>query len=120
MKDLPAKSIELVRWRDSLGCASRWSELPDGGDQIPAIYCYSIGIVWAEDDDHIVIVPHYSPSNPDADSGENGCGDMTIPKSAIIDRKVLRRAKPSGDIASAASRVLRRKQSSTPKPEPKS
>lgn len=77
-----AEKMELVyvEWLDSFGVSSSWQPMDDIGDVKPVV-CVSVGFLAKETDDCIVIVPH---AYVDAEGGQAGCGDMCIPKVAII------------------------------------
>ncbi len=72
-----------VKWRDSYGCSSHWNDIPD---RFPAEqFCYSVGWLAREDSNGVVIIPHISPENKEIDATEQGCGEMTIPRTAIVE-----------------------------------
>ena len=66
-----------VRWIDARGAHSEWQELEDLREGRPCL-CISVGYVLADDKERMHIVPHL------CDRPKQGCGDMVIPKSAII------------------------------------
>ena len=76
-----------VEWLDSFGCSSNWSEINNDANIEPNI-CKSVGWVYFESKKCIVIIPHLSDENH-AHSKPHGCGDMTIPKAAIVKMKKL-------------------------------
>ncbi len=80
--------LVCIKWADSFGVSSTWVEI---GDDLPnePHYCYSSG--WLiKDGKHIkIIVPHLSPENEEIGARLTGCGDMSIPTSAIIEMKTL-------------------------------
>ena len=76
--------LVFVRWVDSFGSSSEWSETE--GLEAKSHVCHSVGWLKAESDDSIVVIPHISPANSEIGSDEHGCGDMTIPKRAIIEQ----------------------------------
>ena len=72
--------IVLVEWDDSMGCASSWSIIEDGAAPQP-LTCRSVGWLLFDTETSLTIVPHLSDEHLDAK--QQGCGDMTIPKSAV-------------------------------------
>lgn len=69
-----------IEWEDSYGCASSWT--PIGSCAPSVMLCKSGGWLIHDGDDCKVIVPHLNQaSHPNADL--QGCGDMTIPSSAV-------------------------------------
>jgi len=73
--------LVLIEWLDSYGCSAEWQPL-EGCDPAP-MKCRSVGWLVGDRKDCKVIVPHISqdghPGIP-----VQGCGDMTIPSSAIL------------------------------------
>jgi len=87
MKD---KKIVHVLWRDSYGVSASWESLENltSGEPLKKMTCESIGYMAFADDEHVVILPHYhAPFDGDGDG--SGCGDMTIPRSSIIEIREL-------------------------------
>ena len=82
--------IELITWVDSYGCSTEWTPIDDIKNDKP-LTCKSVGYVVSESPIYITIVPHLTDYNDV--SGEQGCGDMTIPKVAILARTILVRDK---------------------------
>lgn len=74
--------IVAVKWVDSYGCSPSWEAIQDISPKLH--FCYSVGWVAQESNDVLVIVPHFSPENSEIGATAHGCGDMTIPKRAII------------------------------------
>ena len=74
---------DYVEWRDAYGVSAQWQEIQDVKPTV--LICCSIGWVVAETEDCLTIVPHMSQTNHDH-AEQQGCGDMTIPKSAIVRR----------------------------------
>jgi hypothetical protein len=72
--------LVLVEWRDSYGCSSDWQPL-EGVTPQPLI-CRSVGWLAYDGDECKLVVPHISGDHPN--TRKQGCGDMTIPTSAII------------------------------------
>lgn len=73
--------LVLIEWVDSYGCSSEWADL-EGCNPAPMV-CRSVGWLIHDGKDCKVIVPHLSQhEHPNA--GQQGCGDMTIPTSAVL------------------------------------
>lgn len=89
-KKFKNKKIVHIFWRDSYGVSAVWETL-DGIKPV-AVICESIGYLTFNDDEHVVIVPHYHPAVGGNGAG-GGCGDMTIPRSAIIEMRELKAKK---------------------------
>jgi hypothetical protein len=78
--------LAYIKWVDSFGVSSSWGTLEP--EHCKPIYCESIGYVVFENDEIVTVAPHRTlphPSQPDM----HYCGDMTIPKVAVVERKVL-------------------------------
>ncbi len=73
------------------GCSSTWEEISDCVTS--PVKCQSVGWLIYDDAQCKVIVPHLSQANH-PNVKEQGCGDMTIPASAILNIKDLIIAKP--------------------------
>jgi hypothetical protein len=67
----------LVEWFDSCGCSRDWEDLSNANGAAPMV-CRSVGWVAERNSSCVVIVPHV------CEATTQGCGDMTIPASAII------------------------------------
>jgi hypothetical protein len=81
--------LELIRWRDSYGPGSHWKELPEEGDPDPEpLVCESVGWTVQETDDLVLLFPHVGPKTKNTDA--QGCGEMAIPKVAIVERIPLK------------------------------
>lgn len=74
--DAQGMALHLVEWTDSFGCSTNWTELSDIHPE-PMI-CKSVGWLAYDGEDCVVVVPHISTGT------DQGCGDMTIPRSAIV------------------------------------
>jgi hypothetical protein len=85
--DNKLRALTYVKWQDSVGCGQSWAETD--GIEAPEHYCHSVGWVVAESDRSIVIVPHVSLESEFFGLKNQGCGDMTIPKPAIVQRTVM-------------------------------
>lgn len=71
------RKLVLIEWEDAYGVSSDWFHL-DKVDREP-VTAYSVGWVLHDDDRAITVVPHIVESG----QGDQGCGDMVIPKGAI-------------------------------------
>ena len=71
--------LVLIEWEDAFGCSPSWSPLADSTPEI--MICRSVGWLLRDGDDCKTIVPHLSGELPGVDP--QGCGDMTIPSTAI-------------------------------------
>lgn len=84
--------VELVEWVDSSGCSPSWQE--DAAGDVPLMTCQSVGWILREDEKGMIVAPHRScPEGLGVESTISGqvdepqyCGEMTIPKCAIISR----------------------------------
>lgn len=74
--------LVYVQWVDSYGVSSSWKSLDDAKDERHIIH--SVGWLVKDGENVKVIVPHISPANDKISSDEYGCGDMSIPVSAIV------------------------------------
>ena len=77
----------FVEWEDSYGCSPSWQNMPDGGEP-ETMLCRSLGWVSRLSKRSVVIVPHVGRN--DHMGVNQGCGDMTIPRAAIIRVKKIR------------------------------
>jgi hypothetical protein len=73
--------LVLIEWLDSYGCSSEWQPLQDR--QARPLLCRSVGWLLHDGSDCKVVVPHVSDAN-NKHVPTQGCGDMTIPTSAIL------------------------------------
>lgn len=78
--------LEFILWRDARGVGSEWFDIEETEPCIAI--CKSVGWVGKETKEFIQVIPHVTDRTP------TGCGDMTIPKQAIVKRVVLREPKP--------------------------
>ena len=75
----------MIEWLDAYGCSTEWRPIASL-DNEKAMVCKSVG--WLNDDDapnreYVTIVPHLTTvGHPNAE--EQGCGDMTIARRAIL------------------------------------
>lgn len=79
--------LVYIEWEDSCGSTGRWTEIKDMKPDQPIHK--SIGWVLQENKRWMVIVPHISsyPEHPKV--AYTGQGQMTIPKSAILKKKII-------------------------------
>lgn len=77
--------LVLVEWVDSFGCEADWKVIE--GPAPEALICRSVGWLLHDDDKCLTIVPHLS--TPHTKAEPQGCGDMTIPKVAVVRMFVL-------------------------------
>lgn len=80
MKKKDRFRLVYVEWEDSHGCSSSWEFLDQHSPSVTV--CQSVGWLIHEDKVCKVLVPHLLPSNGEGLRAQ-GCGDMTIPTSAI-------------------------------------
>ncbi len=73
--------LVLIKWIDSFGCSSTWQPLGQIED-IKPMTCCSVGWIDYENDDCVVVIPHVSEDHNGIP--QQGCGDMTIPRQAIL------------------------------------
>ena len=83
--DIPYPFITYIKWVDSFGCSSSWGALEI--DKCKPMHCESVGYVVFEDSEIVVIAPHRTLPHPGRE-GVDYCGDMTIPKVAIVDKRI--------------------------------
>jgi hypothetical protein len=72
--------LVLIEWLDSFGCSAHWQPLADCHPS--PLACTSVGWLAYDGDDCKVIVPHVSKAHDNVPT--QGCGDMTIPTTAIV------------------------------------
>jgi hypothetical protein len=76
------KKLVLIEWADSYGVSPSWEEIT-----LPmtpkSLTCTSVGWLAHDGEDVKVIVPHWHDEDQDVGAALSGCGDMTIPTSAI-------------------------------------
>lgn len=80
---LPAKLV-LVEWVDSAG-TNGWTFLE--GARWEPVHCFTVGWLIYESSSIITVAPHLS--DPEAMVDLQASGVMTIPKVAIVKRKVI-------------------------------
>ena len=74
------RRLVLVEWADSYGVSSVWQSVEDI-EAVPLVV-RSVGWVVFENGELLVVVPHLADAREHGGE-EQGCGDMTIPKSAV-------------------------------------
>ena len=79
--------LVIIEWEDSMGCSAHWEDI-DKLEPEPLL-CRSVGWVVYESDKAIVLVPHLAPKCNGMEYPQ-GCGDMTIPVSAVRNRVEIR------------------------------
>jgi hypothetical protein len=72
--------LVYIEWEDSYGCSPDWEDL-ENCSPAPMV-CRSIGWLIHDDKKCKVVVPHLTQADH-PNSNLQGCGDMTIPTSAI-------------------------------------
>ena len=77
------KRLVLIEWVDSLGVGGQWESLKDRTDDPEEFLCYSAGWLIIDGERNKVIVPHIHDTNENLGAEFSGCGDMTIPTSAV-------------------------------------
>lgn len=75
--------LVYVEWRDAVGAGHEWSELDRLTQERRTTVIRSVGWCLADTDEEIVLVPHVSFEKSDSVEPQ-GCGDMAIPKAAIV------------------------------------
>lgn len=74
--------IVYIEWVDSFGCSPNWEEIKEEYNPEPLV-CKSVGWLLYDGVDCKIIVPHITTEKHDH-AIQQGCGDMTIPASAIL------------------------------------
>ena len=82
------KKLYIIKWIDSYNTTTAWELISEMGKP-QSMICISVGWIEKETKNNIVIIPHISDINNKKSKG-NGCGAMTIPKSAILKRVKLK------------------------------
>ncbi len=75
-------NLTYIKWKDARGASPDWREL-DTAKKDGVCIINSIGWVIEETDEYIQISPHVSHDPVEC------CGDMVIPKSAIITSQLI-------------------------------
>ncbi len=84
--------LVLIEWLDSHVAVGGWKQLEGFSPQVSVVR--SIGWLFRDDAHSKVVVPHLI--EPQADVPLQGCGDMTIPTSAIVSMINLKAHEPCG------------------------
>ena len=88
------RRLVLIEWVDSYGVSATWQNLSNCEPEL--MVCQSVGWLVHDDERCKVIVPHISqPDHPT--TSQQGCGDMTIPSSAILRIADLSIVMPTAD-----------------------
>ena len=82
--------LVLIEWEDAYGCSTEWTELSEPNASV--LVCRSVGWLIYDGDDCKLVVPHLSGEHPRANA--QGCGDMTIPATAV--RRMVDLDEPTG------------------------
>ncbi len=80
--------LMLVEWLDS-HAGRGWQTVEQLEKAATPLYCRSVGWLLSENKDCKVLVPHIG-GEQQGDVMLIGCGDLTIPKKAIVKTTVLR------------------------------
>ena len=73
--------LVYIEWEDSYGCSSEWESIENCSPEVSV--CQSVGWLIHDGEKCKVVVPHLNmPNHPNVK--RQGCGDMTIPASAIL------------------------------------
>jgi hypothetical protein len=79
--------LVLIEWVDSHS-GRGWQDIGKLKEATAVMHCRSVGWVVAQDKNSVVVVPHL---NGDEEGGINqGCGELSIPKRAIIRTTTLK------------------------------
>ena len=68
--------LVFVRWRDAYGVEQDWHGAEE--EERQDLHCESVGWMLRNDDEAVTVAPHH------AASVSQYCGDMVIPKSAVV------------------------------------
>jgi hypothetical protein len=80
MKPIPKhEGPVLVQWLDS-GYSSGWQPVADIEPEV--MVCNSVGWITASNRECLVLISHLI--EPNSRAPKQGCGDMTIPRAAIL------------------------------------
>jgi len=72
--------LVLIEWQDAFGCSPSWQDMSDIEKPKPLLI-QSVGWLLYDGKDCKVLVPHKTDGGVGVEP--QGCGDMTIPTSAI-------------------------------------
>lgn len=74
--------LALIEWEDSCGVGSAWVDVHEDDLPTDPMICVSVG--WMIERENVfVVIPHFGLGRKDLNTETQGCGDMTIPKSAV-------------------------------------
>jgi len=109
--------LVYVEWEDSLGCSSGWSHLDETAapSEVEPLMARSVGFLYRESGSSLTLVPHLVEEMKQ--TGMQGMGVVTIPKSAIRKRRGLNIFEDD-KLTTAGRRVMRRKSAKPGKPPP--
>jgi len=79
----------MIEWVDSHSSRG-WQDFETIENSAEALYCQSVGWLAAENKDVVSLVPHIAGER-NGNQKLQGCGDLTIPKRAIIKTTVLKK-----------------------------
>lgn len=84
------RKLVFIKWVDSHSSNGAWRKIEDIVADNHPLHIDSIGWLIAETNVNVTIVPHmHSPEHDDI-LVTHGCGEITIPKVAILKRKNIR------------------------------
>ncbi len=82
------KKLVMIEWVDSHS-GRGWQSLGELEEAAEPLYCMSVGWLIKETEQCKVIVPHIS-GEENGDIILQGCGDITIPKKAIVKESLIK------------------------------
>lgn len=85
------KPVEYIRWIDSVATYGGWHTIESMKADV-RMECHSVGYVFEETEDYVLLVSHWHPEQEYKGNEKvemSGCGDMAIPKVAIVERRVI-------------------------------
>lgn len=96
--------LVYIEWEDAFGCTPYWSNLKTvaAPEDVEAVMARTVGWVCRESKTTITVVPHITSETKLTNM--QGCGDMTIPRSAI--RKMVCLKIPDNTKTDAATRKV--------------
>lgn len=80
----------LIEWIDSYSDESMGWKFRSDNKKPKLLYCVSVGYILKETEDSIQVTPHISDTKNKNKDHQCVCGEMTIPKVAIIKRVKLK------------------------------
>lgn len=81
--------IVHVKWEDSVGVSPGWVQINEP-PETEVLICESVGFLLWDRERSITVLPHFHDSDEGLSADKSGCGDMTIPKSCILEMTVLK------------------------------